>query len=139
MNLGVHRSGIVPLKKQNLNWLFFFYCIVRTTSSQNKKYMCKNIFYKKKLILSSSIYFYCIVRTNSSLIKNCISKNICYQKKTIDLVPFIFFVYYFLLLERKVSLYYKRLKCRRCRRRRRRCRCRRCVCTVNSTYVAISV
>jgi hypothetical protein len=31
------------------------------------------------------------------------------------------------------SLYYKRLKCRR-----RRC-CRRCVCTVNSTYVAISV
>ncbi len=32
-------------------------------------------------------------------------------------------------------LYYKRLKCRR-RRCRRRCRC---VCTVNSTYVAISV
>ncbi len=34
------------------------------------------------------------------------------------------------------NLYYKRLKCRRRRRRRR---CRRCVCTVNSTYVAISV
>ena len=27
--------------------IFFFYCIVRTTSSQNKKYMCENNFYKK--------------------------------------------------------------------------------------------
>ncbi len=31
---------------------------------------------------------------------------------------------------KKVNLYYKRLKC---------CQCRRCVSTVNSTYVAISV
>jgi hypothetical protein len=31
--------------------------------------MCKNIFYEKKIILSSSIYFYCIVRTNSSLME----------------------------------------------------------------------
>ncbi len=44
-----------------------------------------------------------------------------------------------------IYLYYKRLKCcrRRCRRRRRRHRrrrrCRWCVCTINSTYVAISV
>ncbi len=83
-----------PLKKQNLNWLFFFYCIVCTTSSQNKSIHVKIIVTKKKLILSSSIYFYCMVRTNSSLIKNYISKNICYQKKTIDLVPFIFIVYY---------------------------------------------
>ncbi len=38
-------------------------------------------------------------------------------------------------VSRAVYLYYKRLKCRRCRR----C-CRHwCVCTVNSTYVAISV
>jgi hypothetical protein len=48
---------------------FYFYCIVRTTSSQNKKYTCKNNFYKNKLILSSSIYFYCIVHTNSSLME----------------------------------------------------------------------
>ncbi len=27
--------------------IFYFYCIVGTTSSQNKKYMCKNNFYKK--------------------------------------------------------------------------------------------
>jgi hypothetical protein len=83
--------------------IFYFYCIVCTTSSQNKKYPCKNNFYEKKIILSRSIYFYCIVHTNSSLLKNYISKNICYQNKKIDLVPFIFIVYYLLLLERKVS------------------------------------
>jgi hypothetical protein len=36
----------LPRKKNELA-IFYFYCIVRTTSSQNKKYSCKNIFYKK--------------------------------------------------------------------------------------------
>jgi hypothetical protein len=96
-------SKTISSQEAKFKLTIFYYCIVRTTSSQNKKYMCKNNFYEKKLILSSSIYFYCIVLTNSSLIKNYISKNICYQKITIDLVLFIFIVYYLLLLERKGS------------------------------------
>jgi hypothetical protein len=43
--------------------------MVRTTSSQNKKYTCKNNVYEKKKNSSSSIYFYFIVRTNSSLME----------------------------------------------------------------------
>jgi hypothetical protein len=49
--------------------IFYFYCMVRTTSSQNKKYTCKNNFNEKIINLSSSIYFYCIVCTTSSLME----------------------------------------------------------------------
>jgi hypothetical protein len=59
----------------------FFYCIVHSTSSQNKKYTCKNNFYEKIIVLSSSIYFYCIEHTNSSLIKNYILVKIFVTKK----------------------------------------------------------